>query len=915
MTAAVTDHPPRAFPIRLTPRPGESLDSWVAAYAARLQTPVQQLTGTLGLGARFLAQPAADIAAGDHLNEAENLLRAAGLSADQAAAMWEPLARYTAVVEAHVATPWLRRAVKPLRWSRYCAACLQDTEGRWQAAWRLPWHVACPLHRSLLHATCPGCDDHQRRTLPQATNPHSPTHCQGHRHRSDQQHHRCTHDLRTTPSAPAPAGVLQLQDRLGPLLEPATTDTDMSSLVALITDVLTVARHLDGPKALDGHGDTDTPAAALGAAYLALSETNGERLTALALADVRARPHPLPRTWHTASPVLTTRILHIRDSRLRPTDRIRWRTTTTGNRPTATIPDNRVRWVPTALWADWAVRLRPPSTDPATFAKVAAATLLIPGATCSLTALLSAWTGDPTLVRTASYVLQTVAADDHGSDVLRALTQLSDGLLRHGGPIDYQRREQLAAAPLLLEPVAWDRMCAASGIRTGGARKLRFAQLWTWEAITGGALERAPDRLRLCEPNDLAGYHAFALGMPPMAAELLSAHARALLDEHGCEQEPLTWSPPTDWADLDGLPGRDPAAISADQVGSLLRLGAPPTEVAQQLGTTLDHIRLVVRQQPPHLTPRSTGTRPTPIRRPFPAELTPERLHQLVVTEGRTLRSIRTEYGTGKHALRQAVERDGVPIPPAGRTSKVTADEAWLRRQYLEGHRTLPDLAAELGTSPTNLSRIAHGYGIPLRRRGGASHAASLTAPDGWPQPLAAAVLGQGGTERVKRFQVYARARSLNQAAQLLSTTGSVLHTQLGILERSCGAALLTRSTRRQEPQQPTPLGRRLLEQADAHLGPHPDAPPPLPEPLGSAIAAFCGLERLRRLQAAARARTLVDAAVALGTDAHSLNTSIKGLEAACHGLLLDRQQVRAPHHLTPLGEQLLQQGETFLRG
>lgn len=913
MTSAVTDHPPRTIPIRLTPLPGEALDSWVAAYAARLQTPVQHLTATLGLGPRFLSQPAADIAAGHHLTDAQNLLISAGLTADQAAAMWRPVARYTAVVQAHGATPWLRRAAKPLRGSRYCAACLQDTDGRWQAAWRLPWHVACPLHRSLLHTICAGCEGHQRRTLPQAANSHSPTHCQGHWHRNDRRHQRCDRDLRTTPSALAPAGVLQLQDRLGPLLDPATSDTAMSSLVTLITDVLTVARHLDSPKAPDGHGDTDTPAAALGTAYLALTETNGERLTALALADVRARPHPLPRTWHTASPALTTRILQIRDSRLRPTDRIRWRTTTTGNRPTLTTPDNRVRWVPSALWADWVVRLRPPNTDPATFAKVAAATLLIPGASCSLTTLFSAWTTDPTIVRTACYVLQTVAADDHGQGVLRALTQLSDGLLRHGGPIDYHRREQLAAAVPLLEPVAWDRMCAASGIRTGGARKLRFAQLWTWETITGGTLERAPDRLRPCEPTDLAGYHAFALGLPPMAAELLLAHARALLGEHGCEHEPLTWSPPTDWVDLDGLPGRDPEAISPDEVGRLLGLGVRPTEVAERLGTTLDHIRLLVRQQPPHLRLRSTGKRRAPIRRPFPAELTPQRLHQLVVTEGRTLRSVKNEYGTAKHALRQAMERDGVPIPPAGRSSKVTADEAWLRREYLDRQRTLPDIAAELGTSPTNLSRIAHGYGIPVRRRGGSSHAASLTTPDGWPHPLAAAVLGQGGTERVKRFQVYARARSLNQAAPLLSTTASILHTQLGILERACGAALLTRSTRRQEPQRPTPLGQRLLEQADAHLGPHPDAPPPLPEPLRSAIAAFRGHERVRRLQVAAHSQTLVDAAAALGTDAHTLNASIQGLEATCHGRLLDRQQVRAPHHLTPLGEQLLQQAETFL--
>ena len=42
-----------------------------------------------------------------------------------------------------------------------CPSCLQESDGTWKLAWKLPWSFACVRHRCLLVDTCPSC---KRRT-------------------------------------------------------------------------------------------------------------------------------------------------------------------------------------------------------------------------------------------------------------------------------------------------------------------------------------------------------------------------------------------------------------------------------------------------------------------------------------------------------------------------------------------------------------------------------------------------------------------------------------------------------------------------------------------------------------------------------------------------------------------------------
>ncbi|HEX9316087.1 MAG TPA: TniQ family protein, partial [Actinomycetota bacterium] len=477
--------------------------------------------------------------------------------------LWRPLVRYSGVVRDWFGYALLGQGAKVLPWSRFCPACLKVTGGRWQAAWRLPWWVACPLHGTLLVSACPVCGGHQRRhpihrelDVPETTTCSVPR--PGARGRGN---HPCGHKLTGDAARrPASSEILGVQGRLAALLDAAAPDESLAAALGHLADLLTIASVRGVNMALITTGSTGTAslAGALAEAEDVLSEPSERTLVELVSADVVQRPSPLPRAWRSASPTLVSRILAIRDARLSPTVRLRWRTTTVGRVPSDDGTREALRrWTPDGLWPDWSVRLCPPGgVDVASFRRVAAACLQLPGATAPLVQLVAGWRDEERPSGGLSFhVLYTVAADDRGRAVLQALTQLADNLRAHGSPIDYERRRRIGRCTDLLDEATWDRICAAAGTPTGGHRKLKAARQWVWETLTGGLVQNAPGILRPEERGGVSGFHDFALYLPQLAAGLLDAHARRVLDEAGCADEPLTWSPPPTWVDLSGLPG------------------------------------------------------------------------------------------------------------------------------------------------------------------------------------------------------------------------------------------------------------------------------------------------------------------------------------------------------------------------
>ena len=77
--------------------------------------------------------------------------------------------------------------------------------------------------------------------------------------------------------------------------------------------------------------------------------------------------------------------------------------------------------------------------------------------------------------------------------------------------------------------------------------------------------------------------------------------------------------------------------------------------------------------------------------------------------------------------MRTELVSHGIPIPANHRPRhRINAD--WLREQYIDKRRTMPDIAAETGASPTTIARLVHQYAIPPRGRGTPSHRKRLTA-------------------------------------------------------------------------------------------------------------------------------------------------------------------------------------------
>ncbi|MDP9388573.1 MAG: TniQ family protein [Actinomycetota bacterium] len=147
------------------------------------------------------------------------MTEATGLRGDELEGLWRPLARYETLVRARYARRRIGRAARPMLWSRFCKHCLAS-DGRWSQAWRLPWFVACPIHRCLLSSTCPRCGRPQRRQVLRYDLEPQPSECSVARPGSTGRgEHRCGARLTDGPGPPAAhPPVLAAQARLAGLI-------------------------------------------------------------------------------------------------------------------------------------------------------------------------------------------------------------------------------------------------------------------------------------------------------------------------------------------------------------------------------------------------------------------------------------------------------------------------------------------------------------------------------------------------------------------------------------------------------------------------------------------------------------------------------------------------------------------------
>lgn len=150
---------PEPLPVTVTPRPGESIESWLehladanGLHTAALLTLMKSRPATT----RFLT-----LAPSSEAVTCLARLTRVGPAQIQAAAL--AVFHGTAVdlsgldhEDRHSYRLVAARGWTPAHGTQLCPACLADT-GAWMTAWRLPVVTACHQHRRFLAQTCPGC--------------------------------------------------------------------------------------------------------------------------------------------------------------------------------------------------------------------------------------------------------------------------------------------------------------------------------------------------------------------------------------------------------------------------------------------------------------------------------------------------------------------------------------------------------------------------------------------------------------------------------------------------------------------------------------------------------------------------------------------------------------------------------------
>lgn len=864
----------RTLPIRLEPTAGEALDSWLEALAHRTHTGFGDLLGAVGLPAanqrgagRWITQLTAE-----HLRSISDATETAPERIGATTLDW--YSGRALHIDPRKATTTRQFAWSQVRGSRFCPACLDETGGRWQLAWRLELSFACLTHRRLLADTCPGCSQPQRirphvgYAVPQpgfCGNPASGA--------LGKSAPRCLADLREidTLALPGHHPVIKAQTTINRLI---SIEPEVSGLYRdwpepaskILADIRAIAT-----RAL-AYGDTgdieklipedffETYHAAMGNGRIR-GETSGG-LTRSALAAGANAPNVA------AGILLALEILSAKDIN-GAGDRLRWLVSTTRNagkavtatnmgwcRGTSTVltgiqlsalgpmlkPSDQLRYrigsefparptrssdettafagrLPTMLWPAWSLPLAIHTRTQRELRPALSCAILLVNGKHTL-AEAAELLHSPVSGRAVSYVLQGLEADPTWASIRTALIRIARYLDQNRPPIDYRRRRRLDYTELLPDH-QWKRISrdtATPGEQTARARTVRR---YLFETLSGLPAAAAP-----CPPDSYGTTKKVADFPRYLTTELadeLSRYAEKFLRDNGIADEPVNWTPPVSFLNDLRLPGCDPTALSISDLHNRIRSRVRLGKIAAELGTKLDTVRYALQTHPlptslaPNTDQPDTRPRRAGAFRYAKRVLTEERFRDLYHRQGQSLREVAAMVGVSRQTLARLAADYEIPLREPGRPTNHGYDPDWLYNQYVNQARPLPAIAKDCGVSTSAVSGWAHEAGIPLRGRGGPSHEDALAAPRQYaqaPELIRPALQSAGGLQRLRRFSQLAPFRTVTQAAAELKTSEAVLSVQISRLEREIGGQLLVRA-QSGRPMELTDLGRQVV--ADMH--------------------------------------------------------------------------------------------------
>jgi hypothetical protein len=845
----------RTLPLRVEPLPGEAIDSWLECVARRSNVTWGELRAALG--GVLPAGPNPDRWIGNLTREQLRTISfASGL--DRAALQSMTLMGYPSaavgfnpITARSAATyPW-----RHIRASRFCPQCLGSNGGRWKLSWRMVWFFACPEHACLLAHNCPECGAAQR-VRPVVNAVPQPGRCTASVSRSRSSNpQRCCAELSEAPATSLEIGgpILALQEAVAELIInggaafgiytkfPTSVAQVLQDLRVLGDRVLAacgkarLARCLSNdllesyfsqteptrttggrmpPRAVPsvvtaagitaamavvGESDLESAAEALRAMW-----SEGSLSTLAQSIDISGKRRQLE-----TSAALRGVYLHALIPTLGVTDQLRYRCGS--NLPARPIRNmdlvrRTAASIPHMLWPQWALHLAEPSGHLRFFRAALSVGLLVVGndiTTDQAIARLKCSIKTATVVT----ILRSAYESSDWPHLREALYRLADYLRAHGSPIDYQRRRELDVGQILPE-ATWSRICSETKTRPEGLEAVRLFLVERLSAVPPAS----------GNPRLTAAASRISIRMTPELNDALMRYALEFLAGQGITGEPPQWCPPFDV--LAGLGRTSKYTESVDvanlhkTVNMIRRRHIKLCAAIDALGLPIEVFRQACEDHPTPREPRRRPTRVVTTNGPSPAYqraralITPERMTQLYLTEGQSLKAISSMFGTSSYTVTRLARDYGVPITKMRRTSR-SIDADWLREEYINKDRTLKDLSETLGVAPATVRRLIESHDIPLKWF---SHRPAGLPPDhtNVPELLLPALATRGGWQRLQRLAQAAAYGSFAEAQRALNIFGPALALQLSRIERDLGGPVVIRATR-QKPMQLTPLGERVI--------------------------------------------------------------------------------------------------------
>lgn len=759
------------LPIRVEPIPGESLVSWLAAHATRMNCWWGEVLQIVLPAGTDLGRCDRDLVLVGHLRDDQRDAIASATHSDPAEVEAMTLAgRYGQQLitidpdSGRPDTPWGK-----ISRLRFCPLCLTSDPGRDRLEWLLPWITTCPEHRCYLSDACT-LDGHHQCVSPTWFRLLAPplTHrCRGIVHTpSNYRGTRCTARLAQTPVDRLHCAdpILDAQQTLIDWLSRPCVDRGLyaSSPVGpdeALHDILRLTGRLlasaDSARLIQFWGLRSTDhrvrywnetlrvhqagrdnskksarvVAAPSAAVSAWVTTAMQILTKSSITQAAEALQSANRiTTNTAperprnrclrySTALTAADIMSRAQRVSVFTKLNDRLDSelpTNTRVEGSRTEAMLRAVRGGLWTPWCLRLDTGILSWTMLCQTLTRLLLARGCTIAGHEANRRLHIHPRANSRIEAAARRLYAQPQWHLTHEALVRLSRYLKVTPPPIDYQRRRDINYRSLLTVG-QWNQLLSSHDLPLpSGSAGAALARNWLTEQLGGPPARDADGRLtRRDGPRDVLRTH-----LTPDLLAALDAIATDFLHTRGITDEPLRWTPPIALLDGVHLPGIIPAAAELEQADDLIAQRYTVVRACHTLKMTPEAVRYHLEQHPrAKRSVRRPKPRPTPaldwLRTVLPEPKLRDLYERKQLARQTILNLVAAQYGRtcDRRTLETLMHEQGIEHRAVPRPAP-----AWIHAQHVIGRRRLTDMAAELGVPRYTISYYAQRYGIPTHR-------------------------------------------------------------------------------------------------------------------------------------------------------------------------------------------------------